>query len=411
MYRGKHAGLLISIVLLVVSLSACFGREGGEEKAQQKEELQSVPSAQQAATEPEAEEKERELKIGFLGPLTGEGALYGQSVLAGMVLAAKEINKLGGGGSKALGILQYDTKGNPGLTNEYVEKFIQEGVIAIMAAPTGWSTFAPTRMVNDYHTIFISIGTKRRIGRSGPFVFRMTLPDEIAAKKLLDYSKNQGHTKYALITSSLIDHSLGMSFLFKDGIVKNGGSIVVEADTYDTYSGQRSVKKVIVAITKAPKPDAVIYTGDAKEGALLAKAVSAAGLDIPMIGGEELFTETYLKEGGSAVRGTLLYATYSPHNEAREAKRFTREYKNQKGKEPNRFAALAYDAFLIITEAVKRAGSTRPTVVRKALLEIDDFSGVTGPTGFAPSGEPVKTPFLYTIIKDGAGEKLVLLKE
>jgi branched-chain amino acid transport system substrate-binding protein len=61
-----------------------------------------------------------------------------------------------------------------------------------------------------------------------------------------------------------------------------------------------------------------------------------------------------------------------------------------------------YDAFMVIADAIRRAGTTDPEQVRDAIAATRNFDGVTGIiTGFTEIGEVIK-PVQVQIVKDGA---------
>jgi branched-chain amino acid transport system substrate-binding protein len=130
----------------------------------------------------------------------------------------------------------------------------------------------------------------------------------------------------------------------------------------------------------------------------------------PFIGGEDLFTELFLIEGGDAVRGTLLYATFAPHRDSPAVAEFMKRHDRDNGGVPDRFTALAYDAFTQLAEAIRSAGSTRSGAVRSALLNGKEIDGVTGMTSWTPEGTPLKHPFIYRVEGAGEGNKFVLLQ-
>jgi branched-chain amino acid transport system substrate-binding protein len=365
------------------------------------------------APAPQAEEEpERALKVGVIGPETGAQAAFGLRILDGVLMAAGRLNDRGGIGGNGIEVVHYDNKGDPDLTIAAANELIRQNVIAIFSAPTGWSTFAPTHLANGSRTIFISVGTRRRIGRSGAYIFRYALPDEIATDDLVRFaSEDLGYTDYALVTSSAYDHSLTLSALFKQAVLRHGGTIGVEADTYDTFSGATNLAGVVEALERAPEPpQAIIFTGEAGEGARLARAARAAGVTVPFIGGEDLFTGTYLNEGAAAVRGSLLYATFSPDDDSPRLAEFMETFAREKGGVPDRFTALAYDALTLVAEAIEKAGSLKSSAVRKALLNGRLFEGATGAIRWTPDGGPVKHAFIYRVEVDGAAEKFVLVQ-
>ncbi|MDX8403250.1 MAG: ABC transporter substrate-binding protein, partial [Mariprofundaceae bacterium] len=182
--------------------------------------------------------RERPLLIGVVSPETGEEADFGKSVVNGVLAAAKRFNAQGGIAGKEIKVLHYDDASNMGNTNKIVSYLIREGAIAILSAPTGSSTFTPVHLTESSKTILISIGSRRRIERSGPYVFRTAIPDEMATEDLIKYATTElGYVNYALVTSSIYDFSLDLSAMFKKAIYKNSAVIKLEADVYDTYTG------------------------------------------------------------------------------------------------------------------------------------------------------------------------------
>ena len=64
-------------------------------------------------------------------------------------------------------------------------------------------------------------------------------------------------------------------------------------------------------------------------------------------------------------------------------KKFIAAYKTEYGHDPeNAFAALGYDTMYLLADAIKRAGSTDPAAITKAIEATKDFPGITGKITF-----------------------------
>lgn len=376
--------LLVTAALAILAL--LFGCS--EEKADSKPHVKPAPIS-------------GPLVVGVVGPLTGEEAHYGTSVAEGISAAAKRFNAQGGVGGQEIQIVILDDRSDIELTNKHVRELIGRKVVAILAAPTGSSTFAPIHMVNESGTFFISIGSRRHLKASGPFVFRHAVPDEIATDDLVGYAvKVLGYANFALITAADNDFSLELSSMFRKALIKHGGAIKVQADSYDSLTGSRNLDAVIMAMKKSPDPlHGVIYTGAASEGIQLALAMRRAGMAQPLLGGEDFFSEEFLS-GGEAVNDTLLYASFSADSKSKKRDEFIGDMGKDK---PDRFAALAYDSFMLLAEAIKTSGSVDSAKIREALIGRDDFEGVTGKTRFSSENLPIKHPLLYRIEKTEGG--------
>lgn len=371
--------------------------------------LSGCSDKKEAKAPEKAPQEERPLIIGVVGPETGEEASYGISVLEGVLAAAKRFNAQGGIGGKEIKVLHFDDQSDMGLATKIVKDLISQRVIAIIAAPTGSSTFSPIYLVNDAKTLFVSVGSRRHLKATGPFVFRTAVPDDLATEDLIKYAVTElGYINYALVTSANYEFSLDLSSMFRRALDKYNGVIKVQTDSYDTFTGGQNMGAVVSAIKASPDPlHGVIFTGGADEGILLAQEMKKAGLTLPIIGGEDLFSEEYLK-GGDAVNETLLYTTFSTDIKSQKMAEFMEDYGKAK---PDRFAALAYDTFFLLAEAIKESGSTDPSVVREALINRKDCEGVTGKTSFTSENMPIKHTTICRIKKGDSGERSFVLKQ
>jgi branched-chain amino acid transport system substrate-binding protein len=360
-------------------------------------------------------ESERKMKVGVLGAETGELSEYGLKTLIGAQLAAEEINASGGINGEPLEVLHYNTSGSIAETLNAVDKFISEGVAAIIGSPTGEVTFSASKKLNDHQTILISAGTRRRIGDTGPYMFRNTLSDDDAVNELIDYCINKANIKnFALISSMSNDYSITLTALFKKAILINSGGNVVEdvflwSENTANIAKEDSSIEFQVGKIKSKSPDAVVYTGDPLEGIKIAKEIRRQGIKSPLIGGEELITENFIKDGKDAIIGTIVYSGFYGDSKLPHIKGFVDSYKKKYGTYPDRIAALGYDALNMIAEAIRKAPSMRPTHIRDSLAGIKDFSGVTGMTSFTANKEVKKHAYILEAKKEEGRIKFVLV--
>ena len=84
-------------------------------------------------------------------------------------------------------------------------------------------------------------------------------------------------------------------------------------------------------------------------------------------------------------------------------KKFIAAYKAEYGNDPeNAFAALGYDAVMLVADAIERTGSAKRKLIPAALEATDRFPAVTGAISFGPGLRiPEKE---VTIVKADAGQ-------
>lgn len=357
-------------------------------------------------------DKPRPMRIGVIGPETGEQAVYGLKTLAGASVAVKEINSKGGILGKKIELFNYDDKNTrSGAVNAAIKLIEEHKVIGIIAAPTGWSSFGPLFAANDSKTLYITAGTRRKLGRSGNFIFRNSLPDNLAAEGTIAYCADKlGYKRYAIITAVENDFSLQLTAYFKKAVFDKKAVVAAEVFTGSGYSGYKDAVAEIKQKSKG-QIDAIIYTGSSKEGAEIVEEARNQGLNAPLIGGSDLMSSELWEIGKDSVVGTIVYNSFAIDSKSKEAAGFIELYKKEKGENPDATAALAYDAVMLLSEAVKKAKTTDTIKVREAMLSLKGFRGATGAISFGIGGEPLKHPFVFRLEKKDSAYSFNLVDE
>ncbi len=348
----------------------------------------------------------RKMKVGVLGAETGELSEYGLKTLKAVQLAVEDVNAAGGINGQPLELVHYDTGSTMNGTLSAVGNLIGEGVAAIIGSATNEVTFGATKILNDKQTILVSAGTRRRIGDSGPYMFRTTLPDDIAVDELVDYCINKlGIKRFALFSSMSNDYSITLTALFKRFILNKGGEIVEDcflwSETTANISKEECSIESQIGKIKSKSPEAIIYTGDHVEGVKIVKEMRRRGIKVPLIGGEDLYIDNFLKDGKDAVLGTIVYSGFYGNSNSPQTKKFVDSYRKKTGETPDRIAALGYEALMMVAEALQKTKSMRPTHIRDSLSGIRDFKGVTGAVSFTDKREAKKHAYILKAEKEG----------
>ena len=425
--QGNYKKIFVLLLVAILTYSGCKKEEEKSEidlKREQREREWAASGEKEAtrddgekvASEVDFENKTeaqisaeplRKMKIGVLGAETGELSEYGLKTLKAVQLAVEEVNAAAGIKGQPIELVHYDTGSTMNGTLSAVDSLIdKEEVAAIIGSATNEVTFSSTKKLNDRQTILISAGTRRRIGDTGPYMFRTTLSDDIAVDELVDYCINKlGIKKFALLSSMSNDYSITLSALFKRFILNKGGEIVEDcflwSETTAYISKEDSSIEFQISKVKSKSPDAVVYTGDPVEGVKIAKEMRRQGIKVPMIGGEDLYIDNFLKEGKDAVLGTIVYSGFYGNSISPQTIKFVDSYKKKTGETPDRIAALGYEALMMVAEALQKAKSMRPTHIRDSLSGIRDFKGVTGSMSFTDNREAKKHAYILEVEKEG----------
>lgn len=345
------------------------------------------------------------VRIGFLGALTGNVAIYGVNTLAGMKMAVDELNASGGVVGRKIEIVEEDNRGDKTETANVMQKFVsRDKVAAVIGDPTTGCTKVAAAIAQKAKVVQLSAGaTGAGVVEIGDYVFRNTLLDTVAAPATIRYmAAKQGVKKVAVITSVNNDYSVGLTAIFEEGIKAAGVTVVARESISDgdtDFSAQ-------VTKLKSSKPDAIVFSGYYTEGALLMKEARKQGLKGVMIGGDGLQSPVLWELGGKAVEGSVTYAGFSPEGASGRTKKLLDNYKAKYKKDADLFVAQGYDAIYLIAEAMKRAKSVDPTVFKAELAKTRNYAGVSGITTFRANREPIKSP-VYLLSVKGTQFKLL----
>ncbi len=382
--RSKFIILLLTIVLAVGLLSGCGG---GQEAA----------DTSQGGTG-----TEDEIKIGTIGPLTGDVASYGMSTKNGVEVAVDEFNQRGGIDGKKIRLVSEDTRGDQTETANAASKLIeQDKVTAIVGGVISAETLTAGPITNDAEVVMISSSsTAVGVPEIGDYVFRNCLSDEVQAVQLVEFAAEElGLEKFAIMYENN-DYGVSLKDAFEQRANELGEVTGVETYVDDDKDFRTQLTKI-----KGQNPDALYVAGYYTEAAKIAQQAEDQGLDVTILGADGFYSPILVELGGDSVEGSVFTAGFFTDDPSENAQKFVKAYKEKFNEEPDMFAAQAYDAAMILLTALENAGGVGGEAHQKEMLEIKDFPGITGSTSFTPIGDVVKDIIILKV-EDGKFTKL-----
>ena len=368
--------------MAVMAMAGAFAGCGGEKKA-----------ASSAAPEGNA------AKIGFITAYTGPGAAYGISQKEGVEMAVEEINKDPKTKIK-IDLHTYDTKLNKQEAINAMKRAIeQDKVLAVEGPMTTGEFFAAGPIAQQAKTVVFGISlTAKGITETGDYVFRNSTPGKIAIPITLKKAQEKlGFKKVAILYSNNNDMMVSENEVYQQTF-KDMGLDVVATETFADKDTDYSAQLTKI---QAADPDVICIAGLYQEGALIVKKAREMGMNQPIIGNNGFNSPEYIKQAGAAADGTLVATPWNPDSTSAKAQAFRKAYKEKYGREPDQFAAQAYDGMYTIHQALEASGSTTDKKkFRDALANIKGFEGVTGKFEFDENRDP-KMDLTVLQVKDG----------
>lgn len=319
------------------------------------------------------------IKIGVFEPLTGLSAAGGQMTVEGIKLANKLYPEVLG---KKVELVIYDNKSDKTEAKNAVTRLIdRDKVVAIIGSYGSSLSMAAGDTVKKAKVPAVGCSpTNPLVTLNNPYYFRVCFIDPFQGTVVAKYAaEKKGAKTAAIIRNVSQDYSVGLSKYFADSFTKltnNPKAILVTQDYQDgTQDFTAQLSKV-----RSANPDVIFAPGNYGDVALLIKQARELGMKQQFMGGDTLEAPEFIQIGGKAVEGVIYSTHYSKDAPVTDmSKKFVEEYtKAYKGKEPNTFGALGFDAYLVLLDAIKRAGSADSIKIRDALEQTKRFEGATG---------------------------------
>ena len=168
------------------------------------------------------------IKIGVIGPLTGEVAQYGEAVINGVKLKTKEINDAGGINGKKIELVIADSKGDSQeAINIYKKMVSQDKVDLVIGEVISSATLAIVDLAqNAKKPLITASGTNMDITKGRDFVFRTTFTDPYQGVATAKYAKTKGIKSVAVLTNTSSDYSVGLAEAFKKQAEQDGIKVI-----------------------------------------------------------------------------------------------------------------------------------------------------------------------------------------
>lgn len=333
------------------------------------------------ATAAGAAQAQDTIKIGALYNLTGGLSSLDGPSLNGAKLAAKQVNETGGLLGKKVELIAFDTKTDQQETAKAAQRILTEGIVAGIGQSDTTFVMAAAPLFQEKGIPFATSGATHPMLPQwvGNHMFMTPFGDDDQSYAIADYAYDKlGARNVVVWTDNSMDFTKALSKFFIERFEERGGKVINKGVF---MMGDTDFSAQIARLQATdPKPDALFASAIPSEAGLIVKQVREQGLEMPIVSGDGFDTELVSTTPGPELANKVYFSTHTYRADDRpEVQKFIKDYTAEYGREPeNAFAPLGYDAFNLVADAIKRAGSAEPAKIRDALEATRGFKGVTG---------------------------------
>lgn len=352
-----------------------------------KEEPKPAPAPKAAAPAAPAAPAELMVKIGNVAPTTGPIAHLGKDNENGAKMAVDDVNAMKvmiDGKVLKLELVAEDDQADPKQGTIVAQKLVDAKVAAVVGHLNSGTTIPASKIYSDAGIPQISpSATNPKYTEQGfKTAFRVVANDVQQGGTVGTYiAKDMGAKKVAIIDDRTA-YGQGVADEVEKAAKAAGAQVVAREFTTDKATDF----KAILTKIKGKSPDAIFYGGMDATGGPMAKQAKDLGISSKFVMADGGCSPEFIKLAGDAAEGFICSIPGAPVDKLAKGEDFKKRYKEKFGTDVQIYSPNAYDAVMVIVEAMKRANSTDPA---KFLSEIakTSYDGVTGKITFDEKGD------------------------
>ncbi len=344
-----------------------------------------------------------QIKLGFIGPLSGGNAQQGLGARNGFLLAIEQANA-SGYPHQVEGVI-LDDASDPAVGVSAAQKLVNDP--SVIAATGHWNSsvaLATIPVFNRSQMPFIVWGavSPKITEQNFPNVTRATPTLVNENKPLAEAIAKQGKIKKIAIISDTTDYGAANTKWFGDFFKAAGGEIV----SSDAAAVGTTDFRAMLTTAKAAAPDAVYFGGVVTEAALVRSQMADLGMgNLPMYGISGIYDPKFIEIAGAAAEGTIAGTPSVQSNPKLEE--FNKAYETKAYPDPaGSYAKYAYEATQILLEVIKEKGIDDKEALSKAIRDIH-HDGILGDVSFDANGQTnMAIDIDMFVVRNGKWEKM-----
>jgi branched-chain amino acid transport system substrate-binding protein len=340
------------------------------------------------------------VQVGAIEILSGPSAAYGTAIKAGLELALDGINQKGVLGGRKIALTVEDSAANKDQAINAARKLVgRDRVVTVIGPTLSNEMFAVGPVVNERKVPIIGTSTTATgITAIGDYVFRTSLPESDVIPVTLALAKARGVKTIALMYANDDAFSKSGFDVMKAAAEKAGLTIL----TIETFGNKDTDFSAQLTKIKAMKPDAIGVSAlvEPVSGVLLQARQLGFGKETLFIGGNGSNSPKLGEIAGVASDGLIVGSPWFVGKTDAANTAFVAAFRAKYNKDPDQFAAQAFDCMHIVAEAIDRAGAAEPEKIRDALMKTK-YDGVMGPFTFTAGRDPASTEGVVVLSMQG----------
>ncbi len=393
----RYAVFLMAILMVF----SCSPQQESQEEAPE-----STPETQQEEQETAAQEP---IKIGAIFAITGSASKLGEPERNTAVMLVEKINEEGGINGRPIELFVEDTEGEEAKALIAVKKLVQKDeVCAIIGPSRSGVTMAVIPYMQEQEVPLISCAAADAIVTPvKEWVFKTPQKNSATVINIFNHMKAKDISKIAIITGTT-----GFGKEGRDKLKEMAPDHDIEIVADLTYGPGDTDMTAQLTQIKGTDAQAVVNWSIVPGQSIVPKNMKQLEMDIPLYQSHGFGNIAFVEAAGEAAEGivfpagALLVVEQLPDDHPRKdfLMKYKEEYEARFDGKASTFGGHAYDALMMLVEALNNVGTDREAIRDYLENNIEDFMGTAGFFTMSPEDHTGLTDEAFELIVVQNGE-------
>ena len=343
--------------------------------------------------------QKKEVKVVFIGPLTGGVSVNGLGGRNSADLAVR-LRNADPKAKYKYEMVVLDDECKPNIGVQVATKAASDR--SIIAGATHYCSAVAIGTVDTYHKFGLPVVVWGAVlpdityGNDYKEVHRvngtMINQNQVNAA----FSTGQGFRKFAVIHDTT-DYGKGHNKYFSENLAKSGGTIV---GTFGVTADQQDFNAELTQI-KSLNVDAIYFGGLTPIGVRIGSQMDKLGIKAQLVGTSGIVSDAFIEGLGPLAEGVLAFREGAPVEKLPGGQFFMQKYAEARYAEaPEAYGAFAFAAMNLILDTIERVGPDRKKVTA-ALNQVKDVDSIVGKITFDAHGQNTVAAITKYVVQDG----------
>jgi branched-chain amino acid transport system substrate-binding protein len=350
------------------------------------------------------------IRIGAIFSVTGPASFLGEPERNTAKMLEEDLNKAGGLLGRKVEVIIYDDEYDATKAVTAVDRLIKRDRVVAIVGPSGTgSTLAIIPKVEEAKIPLISCAAGRKIVEPvRRWVFKVAASDILAVTKIFGDLKQRGLTKVAILTASDAYGAGGREDI-KELAPQMGITLVAD----EVFGSKDTDMTAQLTRIKGAAAQAIIVWGTNPGPAVIARNRVQLKIATPLYMSSGVASKKFIElagpknaEGIVLPAGRLIVDGQLPatHPQKPLLSKYIHDYEQRFRQPVSTFGGHAWDAMMVLAQAIRNANSAEPAAIRDAVEKVRGFYGTGGEFNFSPDEHSGLTEEAFAMVRITKGD-------